>query len=236
MWKILLLIAVFQISWTGQKIELEKTAKSPLIKIKGKALSSDTLYPITSTITITYETLPNGNDFGILFLKNGAAEFHFPLRRDCDYRVQAKAPGFTAASRTLGDLETSQEELAIEFLLKPAKKGDLLELRRLVFDQGKSQLKPLSFSELDDLIATLNINPHMVVQLEGHTDIRGNEKLNMGLSKDRVEEVKRYLTQRGIPDSRIKTKAFGEERPLVSRGAEEARRINRRVEVRILDM
>lgn len=78
-------------------------------------------------------------------------------------------------------------------------------------------------------------NEAMVIQLEGHTDYQGNAKENLKLSKERVESVKHYIISKGIPKNRIKTKAFGGTMPLSRDNTPEGHRLNRRVELRILE-
>ena len=56
----------------------------------------------------------------------------------------------------------------------------------------------------------------------------------MELSESRVEAVKKYLVGKGISKGRIKTKAFGGTHPLKNEMSQEARAMNRRVEMRIL--
>ena len=74
----------------------------------------------------------------------------------------------------------------------------------------------------------------MVIQLEGHTDKRGNPSLNLKLSQDRVNAVKDYLVSNGVAKERVLTKAFGDSQ-LISQGTSpEDRAKNRRVEVRII--
>jgi outer membrane protein OmpA-like peptidoglycan-associated protein len=75
---------------------------------------------------------------------------------------------------------------------------------------------------------------HMVIQLEGHTDFRGNAQLNLELSQKRVDAVRDYLTGKGVAKHRIKTKAFGGTQPLSREDTPDAHALNRRVEVRIL--
>jgi len=77
-------------------------------------------------------------------------------------------------------------------------------------------------------------NTKIVIQLEGHTDNQGSSKANLALSEDRVEAVKRYLVSKGIGKDRIKTKSFGGSQPLSNELTQEARAMNRRVEMRIL--
>jgi outer membrane protein OmpA-like peptidoglycan-associated protein len=81
----------------------------------------------------------------------------------------------------------------------------------------------------------LKNNPRMVIQLEGHTDNRGDAKLNMKLSQDRVTAVKTYLVSKGGNKNKIKTKAFGGTQPLSQENTEEAHALNRRVELRVLE-
>lgn len=74
----------------------------------------------------------------------------------------------------------------------------------------------------------------MVIQLEGHTDYLGDAEKNLKLSQQRVDAVKGYLTQKSINKNRVKTKAFGGTNPLSKDDTPEAHRMNRRVELRIL--
>jgi outer membrane protein OmpA-like peptidoglycan-associated protein len=81
----------------------------------------------------------------------------------------------------------------------------------------------------------LKNNPGMVIQLEGHTDVRGDAKLNLKLSEDRVNAVKTYLISKGANKKKIKTKAFGGSQPLSQENTEAAHALNRRVELRVLE-
>lgn len=74
----------------------------------------------------------------------------------------------------------------------------------------------------------------MVIQLEGHTDYLGDPAKNLKLSQQRVDAVKGYLVSKGVNKNRIKTKAFGGTMPLSRDNTPEAHRMNRRVELRIL--
>ena len=77
-------------------------------------------------------------------------------------------------------------------------------------------------------------NNKMIIQLEGHTDNQGSSKANLKLSEDRVEAVKKYLVSKGIAKDRVKTKALGGSQPLSNEMTQQARALNRRVEMRVL--
>lgn len=95
----------------------------------------------------------------------------------------------------------------------------------IYFDTDKDIIKNEFFAPLDSVVAKLKANAHMTVQINGFTDSVGNVEENVKLSIRRAEAVKKYLTDRGIPESRLKTFGFAESRPAGAANAE-----NRRVE------
>ena len=74
------------------------------------------------------------------------------------------------------------------------------------------------------------------VTINGHTDIRGSDVYNFGLSNERAKFVKDLLIRHGIHESRIKTFSFGESQVLKSCDIpvdcdESVHQVNRRVEI-----
>lgn len=69
------------------------------------------------------------------------------------------------------------------------------------------------------------------VTLEGHADERGTEEYNLNLSNKRAAAVKKYLVDLGVPENRIETVGYGENRPAESGSNEDAWAANRRVEI-----
>jgi outer membrane protein OmpA-like peptidoglycan-associated protein len=76
-----------------------------------------------------------------------------------------------------------------------------------------SQEKTLTALAADFLIY-LQAKPDARLTLEGHADPRGSVEYNQGLSERRVDRVKRFLVEQGVPAANIQTKAFGEQRNL----------------------
>ncbi|KXX66676.1 hypothetical protein AVL50_31025 [Flammeovirga sp. SJP92] len=107
-------------------------------------------------------------------------------------------------------------------------------LEHLEFYQSLPDWKPSSLPTLNKLLDYLIKNPTIKIQLEGHTDNRGDKSENQKLSKLRVNNVKRWLCQKGVEKERISTVGFGDRRPIASNTTEEGKRKNRRVEVKIL--
>jgi len=71
-------------------------------------------------------------------------------------------------------------------------------------------------------------NAHLSIIIEGHCDNRGTTEYNLALGERRAEGVKRFMQDLGVPESRIRTLSFGEERPLDMGNDEAAWAKNRR--------
>jgi OOP family OmpA-OmpF porin len=209
-----------------------------LVYAEGKITNAVTKEPISAKIS--YQSLPYGSKVGFL---NGSS-FSFPLYDNEKYSIEVTAPGFEPVKYMLDPVEANANRRVIRDIeLKlPGHAGDsvahhagkVLRLN-ILFEPNRWNILPSSFTELDNLAATMRTNPRMVIQLEGHTDPQGDPKKQMKLSKDRVESAKKYLILKGISGSRIRTKAFGGTQPLSTANNAEAHRLNRRVEMRVLE-
>ena len=77
----------------------------------------------------------------------------------------------------------------------------------------------------------LAANPDKKLRLIGHTDNEGNDAMNLTLSKERAQAVKRQLTRTGIAASQLVTDGEGETQPKETNDTPEGRRANRRVNI-----
>ena len=74
----------------------------------------------------------------------------------------------------------------------------------------------------------------MEIELSGHTDNQGSERLNKILSQDRVNEVINYIVAQGIERTRLSGTGHGGATPIASNETEDTRKLNRRVEFTIV--
>jgi outer membrane protein OmpA-like peptidoglycan-associated protein len=84
-----------------------------------------------------------------------------------------------------------------------------------------SQEKTLRALASDFLIYLQN-KPDAHLTLEGHADPRGSMEYNQGLSERRVDRVKRFLIEQGVPAANIQTKAFGKQENLTDTQVKQA--------------
>jgi len=110
-------------------------------------------------------------------------------------------------------------------------KGEKIKLENIQFEQGKSELSPSSFAELNKLFAILLNNKTLVIEVGGHTNNIGIK--NQEISEARAKSVVDYLIRKGIDASRLSYIGYGDTQPIASNDTEEGRAMNRRVEFTI---
>ena len=96
------------------------------------------------------------------------------------------------------------------------------------FGFDSSELGGEAQATLDRQAAFLNVNPTMVVIIEGHADERGTREYNLALGDRRAVAVRDYLLAKGLNAARVRTVSYGKERPAVSGSNEESWAKNRR--------
>jgi outer membrane protein OmpA-like peptidoglycan-associated protein len=117
-------------------------------------------------------------------------------------------------------------------------------LANVFFDLNKTELRSVSFVELNKLRDLLVKNTTLRIEIGGHTDTRGDATENQTLSDGRANSVRNYLIQQGIDETRLLAKGYGESQPKVSdeqiakltspKEIEKAHQSNRRTEYKFL--
>ncbi len=114
---------------------------------------------------------------------------------------------------------------------RETQRGLTVNLPDILFDSGKSTLRPRAKEVLSRIAGILLIAPEYHLSIEGHTDSTGNPTLNQRLSERRAEEVEEYLIEAQISPAAIATRGFGETQPVASNSTAAGRQKNRRVEI-----
>jgi len=216
------LVPLFFLALTG--VAQQQTAE---ITAVGKVTQAITGKGIRAKIL--YKSMPTGGITG----RFHDSTFRFPIFGTAKYQITAEVKGFIPRTVIVDpkDIDANRQVVR-DIILTP--EGQTITLSTLNFEQGKSVIRKESFPELDEVVAMMNEDTKMVIQLEGHTDNSGDPKVNMKISEDRVEVVKKYLVTKGISKDRVKTKAFGGTKPLSNDRSAKSHSLNRRVEMRVL--
>ena len=157
------------------------------------------------------------------------------LRAGDRYEVEVTSDQGYAFNSTVLNLQEDQvEELTLK--LQKLEKDALLTLRDILFESNSSQLSEISFTELQRVVKLMKENPGLRVEIAAHTDDVGSTRYNQALSEKRAESVVQFLIDNQISPDRFEARGYGESDPRVPNDSEENRAVNRRVELRILEV
>ncbi|HEV8514400.1 MAG TPA: OmpA family protein [Cyclobacteriaceae bacterium] len=153
-----------------------------------------------------------------------------------EYALHVAEPGYLFYSLHFNYEEKDQDQpITIDIALQPIVKNAMTVLNNIFFDFNQSEIKPRSFSELDEVVKFLNANPDVKVEISGHTDNVGDENYNQQLSLKRAQSVVNYFSSKGITVSRFTQIGWGSKKPIRPNDTDDNRQINRRIEFRVIN-
>jgi outer membrane protein OmpA-like peptidoglycan-associated protein len=115
-----------------------------------------------------------------------------------------------------------------------------ITIQEIYYELNEFILKPESHPALDKLVAMLQEHPQMEIEISAHTDNTGAARYNQQLSEKRALNCVAYLVGKGIDKKRLQYKGYGATKPVAPNtnpdGTDnpEGRKLNRRIELRIL--
>jgi outer membrane protein OmpA-like peptidoglycan-associated protein len=112
-------------------------------------------------------------------------------------------------------------------------KGKGVVLEGVNFESGSSRLTKESEPTLRQVLAALQENPSVRVEIAGYTDNTGKVTTNDRLSRSRAETVKTWLVMRGIAANRLTAVGHGSRNPVATNLTPEGRAKNRRIEFHV---
>lgn len=104
----------------------------------------------------------------------------------------------------------------------------------ILFDFASANLKDAAKQNIKSLAGSINEYPNTDIKVIGHTDNKGTEEYNLGLSEQRAASVKAYAVAQGVPSSRMTTVGKGFSEPIADNSTDAGRAANRRVEIVIV--
>ncbi len=105
------------------------------------------------------------------------------------------------------------------------------DLQGVHFNHDKAVLTAAARTILDDVVGIIRNNPHVRLEIVGHTDSTGSDDYNVRLSQRRADAVKAYLGETGVSMDVMSVDARGESQPIADNATAEGRAANRRVEI-----
>lgn len=138
--------------------------------------------------------------------------FRFNLGRGIKYVMKAGAPGYLNVKQEFESDDAEEDaDYGVDFILAAINKPQVVE--NIFYDFDKATLRPESKEALDEVVAMLNENPHVTIEMGSHTDRKGSDEYNIALSERRAKSVIDYLINAGISEERLSPKGYGESVP-----------------------
>lgn len=204
--------------------------------LKGSVTNGKNQKPVSATIELI--DLATNQTVSRVASDAQTGQYAIVLPTEGEYALYVNSPGYLFKSLsfdfTQKHKETEQRGVSLPVALEPISNTGKETLNNIFFDVGRYDLVGKSRTELTRLAQFLKTNPTVSVEISGHTDDQGDATANLLLSKKRAQTVVAYLTEAGIEAGRIRATGFGKTKPLLPNTSEENRRLNRRIEWRVL--
>lgn len=213
----------------------------PLIVVKGNITDEKKMVPKGIEITVTNNE--TGKVLGIYKPNKITGAYLFVLAPGNNYNIKYEADGFMFYSENrIVAKKTNYYETYRGIILPNITVGSRMVLNNIFFDFDKSNLRKTSNVELNNIVKFLSKYPKLYVEMDGYTDSKGTPEYNQTLSVERANAVITYLVAKGISKNRLSGKGFGESKPDANNtfpdgdDNPEGRQLNRRVEMKILEI
>ena len=123
------------------------------------------------------------------------------------------------------------QQFNLIFATRDTARGLIVNLSDVLFDTGKSTLRPEAREKLAKISGIVLAYPDLRLAIEGNTDSVGSDAMNQALSEQRAGSVRDYLAKENIPAASMTSRGFGKTQPVASNDTAEGRQQNRRVEM-----
>ena len=199
----------------GHCHKLYKIEKPKLeFSISGYVFNSETDEPIANALITVKDIKGNWTPFFIM--TDGEGYYEKELGPNMDMFMKAQKAGFFGDAATVSTSGlTESTALEQDFFLNPIP-DQAINIEGIEYDYDKATLRPKSKEILDKLTEFLKLNDNLVIEIQSHTDFRGEDDYNLDLSNRRAQSVVDYLVDAGIPRVRMQPKGYGETTPAIA--------------------
>ncbi len=217
------------------RIKLQEEAKpQPVVLVYGNVYDKNTGKPLKAKVI--YKDFETGEIYSSTLSNPATGEFKIVLPYGKKYLIYADKTNYFALSEIidLSKIDTVYKEIQQNLFLVPFDKAENLVIKNISFAQASAELLPQSYPELDRIAEFLKRTPGIKIVITGYTNNLGDKQALITLSKKRANNVKNYLIAKGVPQNRIITQGKGPENPIAPNNTPEGRKLNQRVEIKII--
>jgi len=195
-------------------------------------------------------SLLNNNKIITETTANNDAFYSLEIEKNSSYKIRATAKKYVPyeiefSTDSKGNIDKNIH-LLLELFTDTEKKiivknnKTQIKINPIYFDFNKWDIRKDATIELDSVVTIMKKYPSMEIEIGAHTDVRGSDEFNLYLSEQRANSVMEYLISKGVLDTNISSKGYGESQPINKciRGGicnEEEYSVNRRCEFVIIN-
>ncbi|MES2447475.1 MAG: OmpA family protein [Bacteroidota bacterium] len=207
----------------------ESVKPFPVTYVKGIVKDKETKQLLQANVLVI--DLKNNNAVFNDYTSKETGDFLAVMPIGSEYSFNVDAAGYLFNSQHFELLKNQgNKPIEVEILLDKIKVGSNVTLQNIFFETNKYELLASSRVELNILVDLLKENENVAIEIEGHTDNFGEDKLNQKLSENRAKAVFDFLINNGVDKRRLSYKGYGKTKSKADNKTEEGRRQNRRTE------
>ncbi len=201
--------------------------------VRGVISDANTHEPLSARIELI--DIEKNEHIGVFNTDSKTGRYLVSLPSGRNYAAVVYADGYLFESGNFNLPDTaSYKEFDMNLELKPMTEGNIIILNNIFFDTDKFELKSESGNELQRITGMMEKYPTLQIEISGHTDNKGSDAYNHRLSEQRAKSVVDYLISKGVAENRLSYKGYGKDQPFTTNDTPEGRKMNRRIEFKIL--
>ncbi len=189
-----------------------------LFALEGVVYDKDTQLPVSeATVKVvgsdgtSFEAESDGGG-AFTFAEKGEERYINP---ETNYSIEVSKPDYLVAKDQISTVGLDESTTFLkEYFITFTDPNKAIEFPEVRYALDKAELQVNnevnSKDSLDFLYQTLVDNPTIIIELQAHTDSRGDDNYNKRLSQRRAESCVEYLASKGIPQERMIPKGYGE--------------------------
>lgn len=179
--------------------------------ITGRVLDQTSKQPVSDVVI---RLVSKDESVNSTFISEKDGSYSFEVNTAQKLNLYSKGFGYfedVSEEILLQDIFLSKDSVVTkDIVLKRIEVGGVYELENIYYESGQWELSALAKQELDEVVKLMRDNPTLKINLNSHTDSRGDAKYNLSLSEKRANEAVNYLTESGISPVRVMGKGLGE--------------------------
>jgi len=216
----------------------------PKKQISGAVISCTDNQPLGGVAVVIMDTVNNKKVADLI--TDASGHYTFQMDEFMPVKATGSDSGYFNNSISFAGPQDPEEEtfsspdLCLTRIPNPIQ--NTVKVDNVYYDYDQASIQEASYASLDALVNLLKENPTLQIEINAHTDSKGEEDYNQKLSDARAASVVNYLVKKGVNKTRLSSKGYGETQPIAENtnadGTDnpEGRQQNRRTEFKVIKL